>query len=90
MTTLTLQIAFGIGIILLLLSGLLILGNVLPTAAIALAITAANSYLAILTAFMPDTMEVLFAILGFFFVIEGYVATYKLAKWLYKKIPGIS
>ena len=91
MITFLLTLAFAIGIVSALIAALLLLGNLLPSAAIASAILAANGYLAVIYGFLPLTMTALLAALAALFTIEVLViAPYKLAKWVWKKIPGVS
>lgn len=90
MVAFLLQVAFAVATIGLMLAGLLALGNILPTATIASAITSAGSYLAVIYEIVPATTLALLAIFGTMLLIEFYVSTYKLIKWLYTKLPGIT
>lgn len=84
------QITVSLAIIGAVLAGLVALGNVLPTTFILGGITAANAFIGTLYSIFPLTTNAVFAALAALFLIEGYVGTYKLAKWIYQKIPGIS
>lgn len=90
MTTILLYLPFIAATLLLMLAGLLAIGNILPTAAIASAISAAGSYIAVVYEILPQTTIALLGILGVLLLVEFYIGTYKLIKWLYSKIPGVS
>ncbi|MDE2021141.1 MAG: hypothetical protein KGJ13_12465 [Patescibacteria group bacterium] len=72
------------------LAGLLVLGNILPTSAIAAAITAANGYIGIIHEIVPNTTVSLMAIVGSFLLVEYFAVSYKLIKWIYSKLPGVT
>jgi hypothetical protein len=83
-------IPFVVATLILMLGVLLAVGNILPTASVAAAIAAANAYIAIVYEFLPNTVIALLAIVWLLLLVEFYIGTYKLIKWLYSKIPGIS
>jgi len=90
MAALLLYIPFIVAALGAMLAGLLALGNILPVAALAAAITTANAYIAVVYEFLPLTTVALIGTLGSFLLIEFYVITYKLIKWIYTKLPGVS
>jgi hypothetical protein len=90
MVTFLLQIAFVAAVIFTMLAGLLALGNILPTAAIASAITLAGSYLAVIYEFLPYTVSEILLLFGFLLTVEYYIVVYKMLKFIWKKIPGVT
>jgi hypothetical protein len=91
MVTFLLTLAFAAAVVTILVGVVVLLGNLLPTAAITTAIAAASGYFSMIHSFLPLTTVSLLAILGALFSIEVLVITpYKMAKWVWKKIPGIS
>ena len=90
MTILLAYIPFVVATVATMLSVLLLLGNVLPTSAISASILAANSYIAVIGQFLPLTIGSLVLMVGALLLVEFYIGTYKLIKWVYTKIPGVS
>ncbi len=64
----------------------------LPVAALSVnltgTLTTAGNYMALFDIFLPVAM--LFTIFGIMVSIEAGYFTYKVAKWIYNKIPGIN
>jgi len=86
-----LTLAFAVAVVTILIGVIVLAGNLLPVATIATAITAVNGYLAVVYGFLPLTMTAILAALGVIFSIEALlILPYKMAKWVWKKIPGIS
>jgi len=52
------------------------------------AVTAAASYYSALNSFFP--MDALFAIISFELAFESIYFIYKLIRWTYRKVPGIT
>lgn len=88
--TFLIQFSIGIALVGAMIAGLVLLGNVVPVVLIAAAIVNVNHYVALLYTLFPLTIIFLFLMLGSLFLVEGYFATYRIAKWLYSKIPGIT
>ena len=91
MVTFLLTLAFAAGVVGALLVVIITLGNLLPASSIALAITSASSYIGVIHSVLPLTTDAILSILAALLSIEVLViAPYKMAKWVWKKIPGIS
>jgi hypothetical protein len=64
----------------------------LPTAALSVnltgTLTQAGNYMALFNIFLPVAM--LFTVFGIVVSIEAGYFTYKVAKWIYNKIPGVT
>jgi hypothetical protein len=54
------------------------------------AFVTAGSWIAIVQQFLPLTVIALFSIILVFVGIETAIFSYKFAKWMYQKIPGIN
>jgi len=76
------------GAITLILSPLLLLPDVSISSGVATAISNASSYVSILNTVLPVQTIVTFFLV--FLAVELGIFTYKLIKWVYNKIPGIS
>jgi hypothetical protein len=50
----------------------------------------AGGYISIATKLMPLTIAALFVVVGMIVVVENADGIFKVAKWIYTKIPGIS
>jgi hypothetical protein len=86
-----LVLGLAVTTILALLAAVLALGNLVPAATIASAIVSVNSYVAIFHSIWPLTTVALLSIIGTILSIEALIILpYKIAKWVYSKIPGIS
>jgi hypothetical protein len=86
-----LVLGLAVSVILILFAIFIGLGNLFPASVIAATILAANSYIAVFYSVLPYTTTAILSILGAIFSIEVLVILpYKMAKWVYKKIPGIS
>ena len=49
-----------------------------------------GGYISIATKFMPLTIAALFIVLGMIVIVENADGIFKVVKWIYTKIPGIS
>lgn len=86
-----LVLALAVSVILILLAGVLALGNLVPAATLAGTIIAVNSYLGIFYSVIPRTTTTLLAIISAILAIEALIILpYKIAKWIWSKIPGIT
>lgn len=63
-------------------------GDVSANNSITSAVVALKSYYTSLDAFLP--LGTIIAIIAFDMAFEGIVFTYKLIRWAYQKVPGIS
>jgi len=57
---------------------------------IAGAFSSVSQYLGIIYSVAPFTFTALFSVIAAIVAAEGYVVIYKVVKWAYQKIPGIS
>lgn len=64
--------------------------GVTPNASIVAAVATAGGYLNIVYSILPATTIVLLGALGVLLVFEGGLGAYKVLKWGYSKIPGIT
>ena len=64
--------------------------DVTPNASIVAAVSTAGGYLNVVYSILPSTTIVLLGALGVLLVFEGDLAAYKVLKWGYTKIPGIT
>jgi len=64
--------------------------DVQPNASIVASVSVASGYLHIPYAILPATTLVLLGCLAVLLVFEGGLASYKILKWGYTKIPGIT
>lgn len=63
-------------------------GDAPDNSAITTSITTLKTYYMSLNAYFP--LDTIIAIVGFSLVFEGIVFIYKLIRWGYQKVPGIS
>lgn len=90
MIDILLHITIALAILGVLIAPLLLLGNLIPTAALTTAVVAANSYIGIAYQVIPLALTAVFSFFGAVVVIEGTIGIYKLVRWVYRKIPGIT
>ena len=68
--------------------------SLLPDASIPSNITgwiaAVGGYIATATKILPLTLAAIFIVVGMMVVVENADGIFKVAKWIYTKIPGIS
>jgi len=64
--------------------------DVVPNTSIVSGVSTAGGYLHVAYNVMPGTTVVLLACVVLLLVFEGGLASYKLIKWGYQKIPGIT
>ena len=53
-------------------------------------LTQTGGYISIATTLMPLTIAALFAVLAMIIAVENADGIFKVVKWIYTKIPGIS
>ena len=63
-------------------------GDVVPNPTIGVAFSTMTSYYAAINAYLP--VDTLLAILAFDLIFEASYLSYKLLKWAYSKVPGIT
>jgi len=54
------------------------------------ALTNTGNYISIAFKFLPDTIAAIFTVITFIVVVENADGIFKVVKWIYTKIPGIS
>jgi len=64
--------------------------DVTANASLTAGVSSASGYLGVAYAIMPGTTVSLLVCLGVLLVFELALATYKIVKWGYQKIPGIT
>lgn len=64
--------------------------DVAPSSFIVNGVSTANGYVAVSYATLPNTTVAILVSLAILLVFEGGFAAYKLLKWGYSKIPGIT
>lgn len=63
-------------------------GDVVPNPIIGVAFSTMTSYYAAINAYLP--VDTLLAILAFDIIFEASYLSYKLLKWAYSKVPGVT
>lgn len=83
-------IIFLIGLLFAILSPLTLLPDVSIPPDISVAVGSIGSWFGLIWGVAPFTFTALFAALSVILGVETNIFTYKILRWIYRKIPGIS
>jgi len=72
-----------------LLSPFLLLPDVSLPTSFTSSVATASSTLGVFSVAFPNTLVALIGVVGVYLIVEGSIATFKVVKWVYTKIPGV-